>query len=55
MLRDGIETEIRNDIGRIFRGISPCDLVMADIPADTPDGRVRFLLDVCREQEWGGD
>ena len=28
---------------------APCDLVIADIEAGTPDQRVRFALDICSQ------
>jgi hypothetical protein len=37
------------DLERIAREYAPCDLVVADIEADTPDERVRAVLDVCAE------
>lgn len=42
-------TEIRADMERIRDGLAPCDIVMADIQADTPDTRVRALLSICAE------
>jgi uroporphyrinogen-III decarboxylase len=41
------ENEIRADFERIARDYAPCDIVMADIEAGTPDGRVRFALELC--------
>ena len=40
--------EIRADMERIYRELAPCDVVMADIQAQTPDLRVHDLLAVCR-------
>jgi hypothetical protein len=45
--------QIRDDMARIHRELSPCDVVMADISADTPDERVRELLVICRDLEAG--
>jgi uroporphyrinogen-III decarboxylase len=47
--------EIRQDTETIYRELAPCDLVMADIQHDTPDERVRALLDICRELEQHGE
>ncbi|MBN1835286.1 MAG: hypothetical protein JW820_05510 [Spirochaetales bacterium] len=46
----GLE-EIRRDMEKIARELAPCDVIVADILADTPDGRVRELLAVCRQLE----
>ncbi|TVR72320.1 MAG: hypothetical protein EA427_03405 [Spirochaetaceae bacterium] len=43
--------EIRRDMEKIRAELAPCDVVMADIQADTPDDRVRDLLRICRELE----
>ena len=43
--------EIRADMEKICDELSPCDIVMADIQATTPDARVHELLDVCRRLE----
>lgn len=43
--------EIRRDMEKIHAELAPCDVVMADIQADTPDKRVRDLLLICRELE----
>jgi hypothetical protein len=45
--------EIQRDMARIYRELAPCDVVMADIQATTPDARVRELLDICRLLEGG--
>jgi hypothetical protein len=42
---------IRQDMQKILYELSPCDIVMADIQATTPDQRVRELLEICRELE----
>lgn len=39
--------KIRNDMEKIFHELTPCDVVMADIQADTPDSRVKELLGIC--------
>jgi len=41
--------EIREDFRRIAREYAPCDIVLADIEAGTPDERVRAVLNICRE------
>lgn len=46
--------EIRTDMATIYNGLAPCDIVMADIQADTPDERVHELLTICRELEERG-
>jgi len=41
--------EIRKDMVKIYREIGPCDLVMSDIQATTPDERVQNLLMICEQ------
>jgi hypothetical protein len=41
--------EIREDMERIARDYGPCDVVVADIEAGTPDRRVLELLEICDE------
>lgn len=41
--------EIRQDMGRIHNELGPCDVVMADVQASTPDERVRNLLEMCAD------
>jgi len=50
---DSLE-EIRKDMEKIYNDLGPCDLVMADIQASTPDERVQALLDICADIEKGG-
>jgi hypothetical protein len=50
----GLE-EIRRDMEKIFAELGPCDLVMADIQASTPDARVQALLDICADIESRGE
>ncbi len=38
---------IRDDVERIARDYAPCDIVVADIEAGTPDRRVRDFLGLC--------
>jgi hypothetical protein len=38
---------IRGDLARIARDGAPCDVVVADNAAGTPDGRVRELPAAC--------
>jgi hypothetical protein len=40
--------EIREDFRRIAREYAPCDIVLADIDAGTPDERVCAALESCR-------
>jgi len=40
---------IRADLQRIRRELSPCDIVMADIDADTPEDRVRAFARIAEE------
>jgi hypothetical protein len=50
-LHDAPLEEIRADMQKIHAELSPCDIVMADIQAQTPDRRVIDLLEICRELE----
>ena len=43
------EAEIRADFENIARKYAPCDMVLADIEAGTPDARVKYLVDLCAE------
>jgi hypothetical protein len=43
--------EMRADLGRIARDYAPCDLVVADIDAGTPDARVIEALNLCASLE----
>jgi hypothetical protein len=47
-LQDASFEELKNDMERIYRELAPCDVVMADIQASTPDQRVNELLEICR-------
>ncbi len=38
---------IARDMGKIYRELGPCDLIMDDVHPGTPDERVRDLLDIC--------
>jgi len=49
-----IET-IREDMEKVWDELAPCDVVMADIQADTPDERVNDLLKICRDIEQRGE
>jgi hypothetical protein len=42
-----------NPLERILQELSPCDIVMADIQATTPDQQVNELVQICRELELG--
>jgi hypothetical protein len=52
-LQDAPLETIRKDMERIRRQLAPCDIVMGDIQASTPDSRVIALLDICRALESG--
>ena len=41
--------EIREDLERIRRELSPCDIVMADIDSGIPDERVIAFADLARD------
>jgi len=43
--------EIRRDMEKIYRELSPCDVVMADIQATTPDESVNQFIEICRNLE----
>ena len=43
------EQEVRADFERIARELAPCDIVLADLPWDIPDERVRWLNALARE------
>ncbi|MDR7418232.1 MAG: uroporphyrinogen decarboxylase family protein [Armatimonadota bacterium] len=53
-LHDAALEEIRTDLRRIDDELAPCDVVFADIQADTPDDRVRAALAMCLEVERSG-
>ena len=46
-LQDAAIEELKNDMERVYRELAPCDVVMADIQASTPDKRVNELLEIC--------
>jgi len=46
-LQDAPVQIIRKDMERIYRELAPCDIVMADIQATTPDKKVKELLEIC--------
>ena len=50
-LQDAGLEEIRADMTKIFTELGPCDLILADIQATTPDSRVRDLLRICGDVE----
>ena len=43
--------EIEKDIKKVYQELAPCDIVMADIEATTPDNRVKELIKLCRSLE----
>ncbi len=46
-LQEASLAEIRSDMEKIHRELGPCDVVMADVQASTPDRRVNELLEIC--------
>ena len=50
-LQDVSLEEIEKDMEKIYRDLAPCDIVMADITASTPDEKVQGLLSICRRLE----
>jgi hypothetical protein len=50
-LQEEAPEKIQRDIERIYRELSPCDIVCADIQATTPDERVKQILEICRRLE----
>jgi hypothetical protein len=52
-LQDAPLEEIRRDLARVRRELAPCDVVLADVQASTPDGRVRDVLEICVRLEAG--
>lgn len=48
-LANKTEEAVREDFQRICEEYGPCDLVIADVEAGTPDERVLFALQTCRE------
>ena len=50
-LQEAALGEIRADLTRVYRQLAPCDVVMADIQASTPDERVAEFLAICRQLE----
>lgn len=41
--------KVREDMETIFYELAPCDVVMADVQAETPDSRVKELISICAE------
>ena len=52
-LHDTLIETIKGDMAKIRDELAPCDIVMADIQASTPDRRVNELLEICRDLESG--
>lgn len=50
-LQDAPLEIIKQDMERIYHELAPCDIVMADIQASTPDRRVKELLEICGDLE----
>jgi hypothetical protein len=53
-LVDAPLSEIQEDMAKVYRELSPCDVAMADMQAATPDARVIEFLDICRALASGG-
>ena len=53
-LHDAPLEAIRMDMEQIYLELAPCDIVMADIQAITPDSRVNELLEICADIETNG-
>jgi len=43
------EPQLQHDFTRFARDYAPCDIVLADIEAGTPDARVQFVINLCRQ------
>ena len=43
------ESEIRADLARVASEYGPCDIVLADVAAGTPDGSIRMFMQICEE------
>jgi hypothetical protein len=52
-LQDASLEVLMRDMEKIYHGLAPCDMVMADIQASTSDKRVTELLEICRNLESG--
>jgi len=42
-------SEVRADLVRIASEYGPCDVVLADVAAGTPDERTRMFMQICEE------
>lgn len=47
-VQDAPLADLRRDMQRIARELAPCDVVLADLQAHTPDARVNAFLDLCQ-------
>jgi uroporphyrinogen-III decarboxylase len=50
-LQEASLDDIQKDMEKIYKELSPCDVVMADIQATTGDERVNELLNICKNLE----
>lgn len=50
-LKEASLGDIQKDMEKIYKELSPCDVVMADIQATTGDERVNELLNICKNLE----
>jgi hypothetical protein len=48
-LANKCEAELHADLARIASDYAPCDIVVADIEAGTPDSKVWALIEICRD------
>lgn len=48
LVNKSLET-IRADLERVARDYAPCDIVVGDIEAGTPDERIMAFLELCSE------
>jgi hypothetical protein len=54
-LQDATLVEIEADMQRVYSELAPCDVVMADIQASTPDARVTEFMQICSALESGSE
>jgi hypothetical protein len=48
LVHNSLET-VRSDLERVASEYAPCDVVVGDIEADTPDERIMAFLELCSE------
>ena len=52
-LQDAPLNVIEDDMRRIYAELAPCDIIMADVQAVTPDERVNAIIKICKILETG--